>query len=61
MACCPTCSSTRIYIVDKGFKKLVRFFQGSNRYACRECHVTWRENRPNMLLKLKRRKRHPDR
>lgn len=59
MQVCPACQSGRTYILDKGIKKVVRFFQGNNRFACKECHTTWRERAPNLRLRLKH-KEHGD-
>ncbi|OGS34648.1 MAG: hypothetical protein A2293_02985 [Elusimicrobia bacterium RIFOXYB2_FULL_49_7] len=56
MVNCPSCQSRRIHILDKGLKKVVRFFQGNNRFACRDCGATWREREPHLRLKLKRKR-----
>jgi transposase-like protein len=56
MHVCPSCKGERIRILDKGIKKIFRFLQGNNRYVCRECNATWREQEPNRRLKLKRKR-----
>jgi hypothetical protein len=50
------CHSSRIRIIDKGLKKVVRFFRGNNRYACRDCNTTWREKEPHHNIKLRRKR-----
>ena len=56
MTTCPVCHSGRIRIIDKGLKKAVRFFRGNNRYACRDCNITWREKEPHHSVELKRKR-----
>jgi transposase-like protein len=58
MPVCPSCQSSRTYILDKGIKKVIRFFLGNNRFACRECHATWREKAPSSRLRLKHKRHH---
>ena len=54
MTTCPACHSGRVRIIDKGLKKVVRFFKQNNRYACHDCNTTWREKEPYHRLKLRR-------
>jgi hypothetical protein len=56
MTTCPVCHSGRVRIIDKGLKKVVRYFKGNNRYACRDCDTTWREKEPYHHLKLRRKR-----
>lgn len=55
---CPACKSDRVRVLDKGIKKIMRFLQGNNRFYCRDCSTTWREEDPTRFRKLKRKHRH---
>jgi hypothetical protein len=44
---CPHChTSDYTHILDLGFKFIYRFLIMNNRFACRKCSITWRENKP---------------
>jgi hypothetical protein len=47
-SCCPVChTEDSVYIYDHDFLKYwSRLFAGNNRFACRNCRVTWRRNKP---------------
>ena len=53
---CRQSHSGRVRIIDKSLKKVVRFFRGNNRYACRDCDATWREKEPYHYIKLRRKR-----
>lgn len=55
-SCCPVCNAqNQAYIYDRGFKFWRRLIVGNNRFACKNCKVTWRRKRPDRLTRLQKR------
>ncbi len=52
---CPNCEKDdAVYIFDRGMKFLYRSFSGNNRFACKNCMITWRRKDPFFYLDLSR-------
>ena len=55
-SCCPVCNAeNQAYIYDRGLKFWRRLVVGNNRFACKNCKVTWRRKRPDRLTRLQKR------
>jgi hypothetical protein len=55
-SCCPVCNSeNQAYIYDQGLKFWRRLVVGNNRFACKNCKVTWRRKSPDRLTRLQKR------
>lgn len=48
---CPVCNiENNVYIFDDGIKLWLRLIVGNNRFACRNCKVTWRRKKPDSYV-----------
>jgi hypothetical protein len=53
---CPVChAEDKVYVYDHGFKFWRRLVVGNNRFACRNCMVTWRRKKPDHQTRLQKR------
>jgi hypothetical protein len=53
---CPVCNSEdKVYVYDHGAKFWRRLVAGNNRFACKNCKVTWRRKKPGAHTHLEKR------
>jgi hypothetical protein len=48
-------AENKVYVYDRGPKFWRRLFTGNNRFACRNCKVTWRRKKPDDHARLEKR------
>jgi hypothetical protein len=52
---CPACMTVEhVYIYDEGISLVYRLLLGNNRFACRQCKVTWRRRDPHDYFEMDR-------